>query len=72
MRNLSRVLAGAAMFALVFSIAPLQAATAPTCTDQWYACINISGQQAEPEKTLGDIECSLEYNGCLARKLKFW
>jgi hypothetical protein len=74
MRNILRLLASVAMFALIFTLTSPVAGLALTvsCTDQYSACLNVSGQQAEPFQTLGDIECGLEYTGCVARKLKFW
>lgn len=72
MRHLFKVVSALAIITLLSTLAPSGAFAQTSCTDQYIACINVSGQLGEPYQTMGDIECGLQYTGCVARKLRFW
>ena len=72
MRHLLRVFSVLAIMAMLGTVMPAGAFAQISCTDQYAACINESGQLAGTLTPMGDDECAAEYVGCVARKLKFW
>jgi hypothetical protein len=72
MRHLLRVVSALALLTIVGSLAAPAASAQTSCTDQYMACINVSGQLTEPFRSAADAECGLAYVGCVGRKLKFW
>ena len=74
MRSTMKVFSIVFLFALFATVIPADAAaaTAVSCTDQYAACINRTQGLKEPYLSMADLECGLEYTGCVASKLKFW
>jgi len=72
MRTLFRFFAVLAIITMLGTLNPKGAFAQVSCAEQYAACINVSGQLSEPYRSMGDVECGLEYTGCVARKLKFW
>ena len=59
------------VFALVMALLPLTAAKAsaePVCTANFYGCIN----DAYWLGPLAELECSLEWIGCVGKKTLFY
>lgn len=72
MTNLLRAFSLLALLAVLSTLAPAGAFAQTSCTDEYISCLNDSGQLAEPFRSMGDVECGMQYTGCVARKLKFW
>jgi hypothetical protein len=63
---------------LALAAAPLAGtpsqAEAASCTEQYLRCLNDAYDLvgSHPAEEMADIECGLEWIGCVARKFKFW
>ena len=73
MKHLFKVLSVFAIMATLSTLVPTGAFAQTSCTDEYIACLNVSGQLGGGTLTaMGDVECGAAYVGCVARKLKFW
>lgn len=43
-----------------------------SCIDQFYVCFNDASKYEGGSRHLAEAECSVEYVGCVASKLRFW
>lgn len=61
-----------AFAALAIFAIPGSSYAAQSCIDQFYVCINDASKYDGGSLHLAEAECSVEYVGCVAAKLKFW
>lgn len=55
----------------IFAI-PANSYAAKSCIDQFYVCFNDASKYEGGSRELAEAECSVEYVGCVASKLRFW
>lgn len=58
--------------ALAIFVIPGSSFAAKSCIDQFYVCYNDASKYDGTALQIAEAECSLEYVGCVATKLKFW
>lgn len=71
MKRIATLFAALAVAALPLLAFPAQS-YARSCLDQFYVCYNDASAYSGFSRHLAEAECSIEYTGCLASKLKFW
>ena len=61
-----------ALTAVAMLAAPENSYAEKSCIDQFYRCYNDASAFDGVSQDLAEAECSVEYVGCVAAKLKFW
>lgn len=72
MKRIAILFATLAIAALPVLTFPAQGYAATSCIDQFYRCYNDASAYSGAVREIAEAECSIEYVGCLASKLKFW